>query len=374
MEHALSELPELTRSRRFAPGIQELSLGTPMGRVCWQVQVNGGNPIDQYLCIDPTKGVIYVGTTGTNPPQKVPLSQWRATHTGFTFHDQPVLLPVEPLDPSKVQLPPIARVTDLTGKLTEDQRAALSNKLLTFEARNGSQIAVLMLPTTAHEDITEFGTRLFNAWKLGRRGIDDGAILIVAVDDHHTRIDVGRGLESAVTNAAASRLLDDMRPALRANDFFGGINSAIDRLIALIDNQPPAGAPSTIGNTPDSPAQAQARGQVQAQRPVPLTPSVTNAVARTPVKPDPLSPLGIGEDFYPEASKRANEEGRCVVLMTVTADGRIADETLQSSSGFPRLDEACLKAFHGRHMFPATENGKPVETRLAIPITWKLPQ
>jgi periplasmic protein TonB len=82
--------------------------------------------------------------------------------------------------------------------------------------------------------------------------------------------------------------------------------------------------------------------------------------------------LHIGEEWYPDASKRAGEEGRCVVQMTVSADGKISAESIQTTSGFPRLDEACLKAVHGQHMVPATESGKPIEKTIALPISWKL--
>jgi protein TonB len=92
----------------------------------------------------------------------------------------------------------------------------------------------------------------------------------------------------------------------------------------------------------------------------------------TPPRQDPKHPLRIGDEWYPDASRRANEEGRCVVTVTVSADGRITNESLQSSSGFPRLDEACLKAVHGLRMLPATEDGKPVEKTVALPIAWKL--
>jgi protein TonB len=92
----------------------------------------------------------------------------------------------------------------------------------------------------------------------------------------------------------------------------------------------------------------------------------------TPPKMDPKHPLKIGEEWYPDASKRANEEGRCTVQMTISIDGRISAETIQQSSGFPRLDEACLKAVHGQKMIPATEEGKPVEKTVSIPIVWKL--
>jgi protein TonB len=92
----------------------------------------------------------------------------------------------------------------------------------------------------------------------------------------------------------------------------------------------------------------------------------------TSIKMDPKHPLRIGEEYYPDASKRANEEGRCIVTVTVSADGRITNEAIQTSSGFPRLDEACLKGVHGQRMIPATEDGKPVEKTVALPIVWKL--
>ncbi len=92
----------------------------------------------------------------------------------------------------------------------------------------------------------------------------------------------------------------------------------------------------------------------------------------TSIRPDPKHPLKIGEDYYPDASKRANEEGRCIVTVTVSADGRITNEAISTSTGFPRLDEACLKGVHGQRMIPATEDGKPVEKTVQLPIVWKL--
>jgi protein TonB len=94
--------------------------------------------------------------------------------------------------------------------------------------------------------------------------------------------------------------------------------------------------------------------------------------ARTPIAMDPKHPLHIGEEYYPDASKRANEEGRCIVTVTVAADGRITNAAIQQTSGFPRLDEACLKGVKDQRMKPATEDGKPVETTVALPIVWKL--
>lgn len=96
------------------------------------------------------------------------------------------------------------------------------------------------------------------------------------------------------------------------------------------------------------------------------------AIAPTQVRVDPQHPLRIGGEWYPDASRRLKEEGRCIVRITVGVDGRVSDEMLLISSGSPRLDEACLKAFHDQRMIPATENGNPVERTLAIPIDWKL--
>jgi protein TonB len=110
----------------------------------------------------------------------------------------------------------------------------------------------------------------------------------------------------------------------------------------------------------------------QVNRPPPPVAVAAPPKPGTSIKMDPKHPLKIGEDYYPDASKRANEEGRCIVLMTVSADGRITNESIQTSSGFPRLDEACLKGVHGQRMLPATEEGKPVEKTVSIPIVWKL--
>jgi uncharacterized protein len=145
---------------------------------------------------------------------------------------------------AEVALPPVARVTDLTGTLTAEQRAALSAKLAAFEARKGSQIVVLIVPTTEPEDIAQFGIRVGETWKIGRKSVDgksvdDGLILIVAKNDRRMRIEVGTGLEGAVTDLAANRVLDEyLRPSFRAGDFYGGIDRAVDRLIGLVDGEP----------------------------------------------------------------------------------------------------------------------------------------
>jgi periplasmic protein TonB len=111
----------------------------------------------------------------------------------------------------------------------------------------------------------------------------------------------------------------------------------------------------------------------QVQRaPAPVAAPAPVQHARTPIAMDPKHPLKIGEEYYPDASKRAGEEGRCIVTITVAADGRITNAAIQQSSGFPRLDEACLKGVKDQRVKPATEDGKPVETTIGLPIVWKL--
>jgi protein TonB len=103
-----------------------------------------------------------------------------------------------------------------------------------------------------------------------------------------------------------------------------------------------------------------------------IQPSMPQSSARAPARLDPQHPLRIGEAYYPDASRRANEMGRCVVQVTVAVDGRITAAAIQSSTGFKRLDLACVNAVRGQRMLPASEDGKPIESSVAIPITWNL--
>ena len=102
------------------------------------------------------------------------------------------------------------------------------------------------------------------------------------------------------------------------------------------------------------------------QPPPPHIPVITN------VKPDPAHPSLVGEQYYPAASRRLGEEGVCRVALTVLADGHVDNISLASSSGFPRLDDACLRAFKDGFFIPATVDGKPIDKEIQIPITWKL--
>jgi uncharacterized protein len=148
---------------------------------------------------------------------------------------------------AQIALPVLeARVTDLTGTLTAAQQSSLEEKLAAFERRKGAQIAVLILPTTAPEDIAQFGVRLLESWKLGRKGVDDGAALIVAKDDRALRIEVQYGLEGVLTDATSSRIINEtIVPLFKQGDFAGGINAGIDQMLRVVDGEPlPAPDPS----------------------------------------------------------------------------------------------------------------------------------
>jgi uncharacterized protein len=132
-----------------------------------------------------------------------------------------------------------ARVTDLTGTLTASERSTLEEKLAAFERAKGSQVAVLLVPTTQPETIEQYGIRVAEAWKIGRERVDDGVILIVAKNDRELRIEVGYGLEGAVPDAIANRIIDEIIvPRFRADDFAGGIASGVDQLIRVIEGEP----------------------------------------------------------------------------------------------------------------------------------------
>ncbi|WP_432728084.1 TPM domain-containing protein [Variovorax sp. W6] len=132
-----------------------------------------------------------------------------------------------------------ARVIDQTGTLDSAQRNGLETKLAAFEQRKGSQIVVLMVPTTAPEDIAAYTQRLGDAWKIGRKDVGDGLLVVVAKDDRKMRIATAKTLEGAVPDLAASRIIDEeMKPRFRNGDFAGGLNAAVDRLIGLVDGEP----------------------------------------------------------------------------------------------------------------------------------------
>lgn len=132
-----------------------------------------------------------------------------------------------------------ARVTDLTGTLSAQQKSALEGRLAAFEAKKGSQIAVLIVPTTKPETIEQYSIRVAERWKLGRKGVDDGVLLLVAKDDHALRIEVGYGLEGVIPDATAWRVIDEIIvPRFRAGDFAGGVEAGTAALMGLIEGEP----------------------------------------------------------------------------------------------------------------------------------------
>jgi uncharacterized protein len=139
-----------------------------------------------------------------------------------------------------VAVPPLTgRVVDQTGTLSSGDIASLTQTLKNLELRKGSQVAVLIVPTTQPETIEQFSIRVAEAWKIGRKKIDDGALLVVAKDDRKLRIEVGYGLEGALTDVTTKRIIDEIiTPKFRSGDFAGGISAGVERIIGVIDGEP----------------------------------------------------------------------------------------------------------------------------------------
>src|SRR3954452_24296954 len=156
-----------------------------------------------------------------------------------------VLLLIFVLPLRAAEIPPLkTRVTDLTNTLNTQQRDALEQTLAEFEQRKGAQIAVLMLPTTQPETIEQYAVRMQEGWKLGRKGVDDGVLLVVAKNDRRLHIEVGYGLEGILPDAIAKRIIDDdITPRFKEGDFYGGIRAGVDRVMRVVEGEklpPPA--------------------------------------------------------------------------------------------------------------------------------------
>jgi uncharacterized protein len=153
---------------------------------------------------------------------------------------------------AEVPVPPLAaRVTDQTATLDAGQRSALEAKLAAFEQKKGSQVAVLIVPSTSPETIEQYSIRVVDQWKLGRKRVDDGVLLLVAKDDRRLRIEVGRGLEGAIPDAIAKRIIAEViTPRFKQGDFHGGIAAGVDRILGAIEGEPlpaPASQPRPSG-------------------------------------------------------------------------------------------------------------------------------
>ena len=163
------------------------------------------------------------------------------------------LLPLLGWSANEVALPPLTeRVTDLTGTLLTADRASLTASLTALEKEKGAQITIVMLPTTQPETIEQFGIRLAEAWKIGRKGVDDGVIVIVAMNDRKMRIEVGYGLEGAIPDAIAKRIVaEQMAPRFREGDFAGGLRATVATLDKVIRGEalPAPVGPAAQGGT-----------------------------------------------------------------------------------------------------------------------------
>ncbi len=145
-----------------------------------------------------------------------------------------------------------ARVIDTTGKLDAAALQGLEAKLAALEQRKGSQVVLLMVPTTQPEDIASYANRVANVWKIGRKGVGDGLLLIVAQRDGKVRIEVAKTLEGAVPDLAAKQIIDEaLVPSLRKGDYASGLANAVEQIAQRIDgeNLPPSQAPSGGLNT-----------------------------------------------------------------------------------------------------------------------------
>jgi uncharacterized protein len=139
------------------------------------------------------------------------------------------LLPVPPLQ---------SRVTDQTRTLTQDMVAQLDARLRAFEARKGVQLAVLIVGSPSPEPIEQYALRVAEQWKLGRQRVDDGALLLVAKDDRAVRIEVGYGIEGALSDVLARRIIDEhITPRLRSGDYAGGITAGVEQMMRIIDGE-----------------------------------------------------------------------------------------------------------------------------------------
>ena len=129
-------------------------------------------------------------------------------------------------------------VVDTTNTFNAAQKSALADRLEAFEKANGSQIFVLVVPTTGQEDIAQYTRRVYDQWQVGRKNIDDGILLVVAKDDRRLRIEVGYGLEGAITDLQAGRIIREfISPDFKKNEYVAGVNRGVDKIMALAEGE-----------------------------------------------------------------------------------------------------------------------------------------
>lgn len=131
-----------------------------------------------------------------------------------------------------------ARVTDQTGTLPPAQRDALEERLRAFESAHGSQVAVLLVPTLGGETIEEFAGRVADSWQLGRKGIDDGVLFLVAMQERRMRIHTGRGVQGTLTDALSKRIVaENVAPHFRAGDYAGGVQAGVEAILKAVEGE-----------------------------------------------------------------------------------------------------------------------------------------
>ncbi len=151
---------------------------------------------------------------------------------------------------AQVAVPPlVGHITDQTGTLTQEQKSALEQTLTAFEARKGTQLAVLMVSTTAPEAIEQYALRVAEQWKLGRKKVDDGVILVVAKEDRTVRIEVGYGLEGVLSDIVSKRIISEtILPSFKQDNFYAGLKAGAEQIINVVDGEPlPAPRSNTGG-------------------------------------------------------------------------------------------------------------------------------
>lgn len=131
-----------------------------------------------------------------------------------------------------------AHVVDSTGTLSGEQVQALEGKLSAFELNRGAQVVLLLVPTTQPEDISSYANRVANTWKIGRKEIGDGLLVVVAKNDRKVRIEVAKTLEGAIPDLAAKRIIDEaITPRFKQGDFAGGLDAGLDQIMKLISGE-----------------------------------------------------------------------------------------------------------------------------------------
>lgn len=197
----------------------------------------------------------------------------------------------------------------------------------------------------------------------GRKGVAFSAVILLHLLFgfalySELAVKMGKTLETSPLNVA--RIAEPTKPPVKPQP-----------LVSLIDSvRIHVAAPETLSMAP--PEETSVRDVDPIEPPQTILQPAPLLGASSKVRMDPKHPLRIGEAYYPDASRRANEMGRCVVKVTVASDGRIVAAAIQSSTGFDRLDQACLNAVKGQRMLPATEDGKAIESGISLPIVWNL--